>query len=92
MDDVSQLARARIRVGTEKTGRQGQPTKSIKTVRRLSHLEHDLLIVVELVGSHSRASLQNRRHIVEPLLSLLGLVPVHRPSKIGRIDVCGEPV
>jgi hypothetical protein len=92
MDDVSQPAPARIRGGIGKTNSWDQSLATIRMLCKLAHLKHNLLVIVQLVGSHGRASLQNRRHIMEPLLSLLRLVPIHRPPKVSRIDVCGKSV
>ena len=55
-----------------------------------SYLIYDVLIVVQLIGTHARTSLKDRGHIVVPFLALFRLVPLNRPAKITRVDVGGE--
>jgi hypothetical protein len=56
------------------------------------YLVHDILVIVELVRSHTWTCLHDRRHVVVPFLALLWLVPVDSPTKVTRIDVGSEPV
>lgn len=50
-------------------------------------LVHDILIVIKLIGSNAWTRLHHRGHVVVPLLALLGLVPIDRPSKVSGVDV-----
>lgn len=78
MDAESRQARAPIHGGIEKTIVKHERLKwDISSASDLTHLEHDFLIVIQLVSSHGRSRLQDGRHVVEPLLSLFGLIPVH---------------
>jgi hypothetical protein len=56
----------------------------------LSALEHDLLIVVQLVASSTWTGLKDRAGIVVPLKAGVRLIPVHSPAKVTRVDVASK--
>jgi len=53
-------------------------------------LVHDLLIVVQLVAPHTGAGLLDTARVVVPLQALVGLLPVHGPAVVARVDVAGQ--
>jgi hypothetical protein len=57
-----------------------------------THLVHSFLVIIELVGPHARSGLEHAGHVVVPLEPLLGVVPVHSPSEVARVDVRRQTV
>ena len=59
-------------------------------VQVLARPEDGFFVVVELVGAHAGASLQDRGHVVVPARAHLQFVPVDRPAVVGGVNVAGH--
>ena len=81
-------------VGVSERDSQGERslvrTLSNVVPKVLSALEHDLLVVIQLVASSTGAGLKNRAGIVVPLKAGVRFIPVHSPAKVTRVDVASE--
>ena len=59
--------------------------------RALGH-EGGFVVEVDLVCAHADPGLPDRAHVVIPARTMLGMVPVRGPAKIGGIDIGRQPL
>ncbi|KAG9796072.1 choline-sulfatase, partial [Aureobasidium melanogenum] len=64
------------------------PILVLNGIRVVRHL----FVIIKLICSHTWPGLQNRATVVVPLQSAVGVVPVHRPAIVARINIRSQSV